>query len=216
MPDDAYAVNPSADDVSVDDGTIQVVPAFSLKKVDVTTFSDWTDAGCALIPLTSNYAQRRRLADALRYGPTLDDESITQATLTTALTGTNNDLVFTAVNDENGLGDGYAGNSISVAYTVPTDDNAAHALALSVTRTENAGQADSYLITCQLEVDVDGSTILTTSDELKTALAADAAVSALVSAADSGADDGTGVLTVMAASALSGGSGRAYARQVAD
>lgn len=216
MPDDAYAVNPTSADITVSDGTSQTVPAFSMKKVDVTTFGTWLTAGCGLVPLTTAYAERRRMANALRHGPALDDGTVTAATLSTALTGTNNDLDWTAkLHTSTKYGPipyGAAGNRITIAYTVPTDDNAAHALALSMTVSENGSGQKTFAIVCQLQVNTDGSTIMTTGDLLKTAIEADADISQVVTVADKAANDGSGLLVAMAATALSGGAGALYER----
>lgn len=121
----------------------------------------------------------------------------TQATLDTDGTqGANAALVFTAVPS------GVLGNLIKVAQTVPTDDNAAHALAVSVD-TMNEGVVKT--ITIQLAVDTDGSTITSTGDDIKAAVAAHSDASQLVTVADKAANDGSGLASVFAAAALTGG-----------
>jgi uncharacterized protein (UPF0333 family) len=208
MPDDAFAVNPTMADVSVDDGTVQVVPAFSMKKVDVTTLSEWTDAGLGIVPITTLYAERRAMANALRHGPLMDDGTVVAATLDTDSTqGANAAVIYTA----NNANDGFAGNRISVEYVVPTDDDEAHALAVEVVEGSNEF-GDTYLISVSLEVDTDGSTILSTADEVKAAVEANALADALVSVADKAANDGSGVVSAFAETALSGGSGTLYTR----
>ena len=113
--------------------------------------------------------------------------SAVAASLTTSLTGTNNDLVFTA------KATGPAGNNISVTYVDPGGTTAT--LGVVVTGTDivvNLGRA--------------ASAINTTGTLLKGAIDGSAAAAALVSVANSGADDGTGLVTAMAKSNLSGGS----------
>lgn len=115
-----------------------------------------------------------------------------QASLTTALTGANNDLVWTA----KAAYPGTAGEAITVAYTAPPDNDEAVPLDIVVTGTD---------IVVWLEVDTDGSTILTTGDDIKTAILADAAANALVTVADAGGNDGSGVVTALTETALAGG-----------
>ena len=121
----------------------------------------------------------------------------TQATLDTDSTqGANAALTFTAVPS------GVLGNLIKVVQTVPADDNAAHALAVSVD-TMNEGVVKT--ITIQLAVDTDGSTILSTGDDIKAAILAHADASRLVTVADTAGNDGSGLASVFAATALTGG-----------
>ncbi len=121
----------------------------------------------------------------------------TAATLDTDSTqGANAALTFTAVPS------GTQGNLIKVAQTVPADDNAAHDLAVSV---DTMGKNQVKTITIQLEVDTDGSTILSTGDDIKAAVAAHTDASRLVTVADTAANDGSGVASAFAATALTGG-----------
>jgi hypothetical protein len=117
----------------------------------------------------------------------------TAATLTTALTGANNDLVFTAAVT------GLAGREITITYTDPAAPGVSESVAVSGRR-----------ITFTLSTD--GSSVITsTGDSLKATLLASAEASALVTAADAGANDGTGVVTALAETALSGGAGATWA-----
>lgn len=109
------------------------------------------------------------------------------ASLTTALTGDDNDLVFTAQKG------GTDGNAITVAYV---SDSARPYLSVSV---------DNGAIEVTLKLDTDGSTILTTAAEVKSAIEDFAPANAIVSVADAGGNDGTGVVTALAATALSSG-----------
>lgn len=104
--------------------------------------------------------------------------------------GANAGLVFTSKLP------GTEGNQITVAYTVPTDDNQAHAIDVSVS---------GHAITVQLAVDTDGSTITSTAANIKTAVDADPEASTMVSVANSGGNDGSGLAVVMAAKTLAGG-----------
>jgi hypothetical protein len=112
----------------------------------------------------------------------------TFATLTTALTGTNNDLTYTA------RAGGTPGNSVTVAYVV-----AGLNTALSVTV---AGSA----ITVNVATDGAGAAT-STANQVRTAVLASAAAMALVSNVTLAEAAGTGVVTALAATALTGGSG---------
>ncbi len=105
------------------------------------------------------------------------------AALTTALTGTNNDIVYTAKTK----GD----TGITVAYV---DPGATHTLSVAVVEkaiTVTLGYATGA--------------ITSTGDDVKAAIAANAAANALVSTADAAANDGSGLVTAMAATPLTGG-----------
>lgn len=108
--------------------------------------------------------------------------------------GVNAALIFTAIPP------GVRGNSIKVAQVVPADDNAAHPLSISVDR---VGEFD--VITISLEVDTDGSTILTIASEIEAIVESDPDASRLVSVANKAANNGTGVAAAFAAAALTGG-----------
>ncbi len=113
----------------------------------------------------------------------------TKATLTTALTGNNNDLKYTSKLN------GALGNAITVEYVDPDGVNAE--LAVSV---------DGTAITVSLAT---GATkaITTTASDIATAIAAHAEANALVAVANAGLDTGVGTVTEMAATALTGGKG---------
>ncbi len=109
-----------------------------------------------------------------------------KATLTTALAGANNDLVYTARTGGSG------GNSITVAYIV-----AGASTALSVT-------VAGFAIT--VNVATDGASAATsTAAQVSAAVAANNDANALVSVANSGADTGAGIVAALAATALAGG-----------
>lgn len=109
--------------------------------------------------------------------------------LTTALTGSNNDMVITARPQYYGA----AGDLIRVQYRDP----AANSQSLSIT-------VNGFDIIVNLATD-GGGTITSTAALIKTAIEASAAANALVSLANSGADNGTGVVTAMALTGLAGG-----------
>lgn len=116
----------------------------------------------------------------------------TAATLTTALTGTNNDLVFTARSK------GTFGNNITIQYTNP----GAASQSLSLTVTEKA-------VNISLATD-SGSVITTTAAQIKTFIETNANAnvffaSALIGVAYAGGNDGSGIVTTMSATALNGG-----------
>lgn len=110
------------------------------------------------------------------------------ATLTTALTGANNDLVYTAV------APGAVGNAITVAYV-----NAGVSKPLVVTVTGDA-------ISVQLATN--GSSVITsTASQVLAAIIASVAASALVTAALAPANTGAGLVTILSATNLTGGTG---------
>lgn len=112
-----------------------------------------------------------------------------QATLTTALTGANNDLKYTA--DLRGT----VGNAITIAYINPATPSAA----LSVVVVGNA-------ITVNLATN--GSSVITsTASQILTAINASVAASALISVALAPANTGAGVVTALTATNLTGGAG---------
>lgn len=114
-------------------------------------------------------------------------QATVQADLTTALTGDNNDLVFTAIPL------GVLGNEITIEYVDPEDESVPLSVAV-----------DGNAITVTLETDGNGD-IVTLASEIITAIEADAEADALVTVANAGGNDGTGVVTALAATALADG-----------
>lgn len=110
-----------------------------------------------------------------------------QSSLTTALTGTNNDLKFTSV------GRGVGQNLVTITYVDPPGNNAA----LGVSVTGNA-------ITVNLATD-GSSAVTSTAAQVAAAIAASTPAAALVTVANAAGNDGTGVVTALAPTALSGG-----------
>lgn len=122
----------------------------------------------------------------IAYYPGVDSD--VAATLTTSLTGTNNDIVWTA--QPTGK---LAGNRICIEYRDPGAINAALSVSVS-----------GYRITVNLATNGSG-VITTTSTALRTAVNADPSAGALVQGANSGGDTGAGTVTAMALSYLTGG-----------
>lgn len=111
----------------------------------------------------------------------------TSRTLTTALTGTNNDLKYTAAVA------GTTGTAPSVEYTAGGPLNRA----LAVVVTGSAIRVDPA---------TDGAGAITsTAAQVRTAVNGSAPAAALVTAANADGNDGTGVVTVLAPTSLSGG-----------
>jgi hypothetical protein len=111
----------------------------------------------------------------------------TAATLSTTLTGANNDIVLTAKTK------GVAGNAITLALVDPSGND--QALAVEVTGTD---------IVVSLATSGAGA-ITTTATQLLAALAANEDAGALVTGALKGADTGAAAVTALAETALSGG-----------
>ena len=111
-----------------------------------------------------------------------------KASLTTVLTGTNNDLTFRARKG------GVAGNSITITLVDPAGNN----VPLSIAVVGNA-------ITVTLAVD-GTSTITTTAAQLRDAINASPAAFSLVYAVLAAGNDGTGLVTALSSTPLTGGS----------
>lgn len=108
------------------------------------------------------------------------------ATLTTNLTGTNNDLKYSARKV------GTGGNAITVTYVV-----AGASTPLSVSVATNA---------ITVNVATNGSSAATsTAAQVEAAVEASAAASALVTVDNATGNDGTGVVTALASTPLTGG-----------
>lgn len=112
------------------------------------------------------------------------------ATLTTALTGNNNDLKYTHVASPANY---IAGNSVRVRYVDPAGNDAALGVVV-------AGSD----ITVNLATGGAGA-ITSTAAQVKTAIEASTPASALVTVANATGNDGTGVVTALAYTALTGG-----------
>lgn len=127
------------------------------------------------------------------------DTAPVAATLATALTGTNNDITFTAFTK------GPPGNSNSVTYVNPGTANAA----LSMTITPAPGTQIACTADLVISLATNGSsTITTTAQQIIDLLTANAnAVRPYFSFALSGGNDGTGVVTALAKTNFTGGTG---------
>ncbi len=117
------------------------------------------------------------------------------AALTTAIGVANTELVYTAKTR------GAAGNNITIEYVDPVDANAAVAV-------EVTGTAIKVLL-----APGNGEAITTTAGDISAAIIADIDASALVTVADKAANDGTGVVTAMEATALTGGQDATVAKK---
>lgn len=115
------------------------------------------------------------------------DMDATHAALTTALAGDDNDIVWRAV-----VG-GAAGNDITIAYVNPAGNDKP----LGVVVANNA-------ITVNLATGPAGA-ITSTAADIIAKMASTPTAAALVTGANAAANDGTGVVTAMAATALTGG-----------
>lgn len=149
-----------------------------------TTIQGYATSALAVAALPSETAGKRAIGYIVIHAKN------NYATLSTNLTGNNNDLVYTAVAPYSGT----AGNAITVAYIDP----AANDQALEVT-------VDGTDIVVNLATD-SGGVITSTADDIKAAIALVPAAVALVgTVVDKAANDGSGVVTAMAETALAGG-----------
>ena len=110
-----------------------------------------------------------------------------KASLTTSLSGSDNDLVFTAV------AGGQGGNSINIIYSV---SGANTPLSVSV---------DGFVITVHVATD-GGSAATSTSAQVMAAIQANADASALVTVANATSNSGAGVVTALSITPLTEGS----------
>jgi hypothetical protein len=118
---------------------------------------------------------------------------LSSASLVTALAGTNNDLEYRSRYK------GTAANAITVAYVV-----AGASTPLTVSVTGNA---------ITVNVATNGSSAATsTAAQVAAAVAASTPANALVTVANATGNDGTGVVTAMTATALTGGSDLTFGR----
>jgi len=136
-------------------------------------------------PAQGNNTNRRLTKTTVQSGSVISAGHA--ASLTTALTGTNNDLVYDA------LGRGTGGNSVTVTYVV-----AGASTALTVSVSGNA---------ITVNVATDGASAATsTAAQVAAAVAASAPATALVRVSNAAGNDGTGVVTAMSVTSLAGGS----------
>jgi len=136
----------------------------------------------------TTYAFNRAMAAARKLSPSAyvaAPVNAVAATLTTALTGANNDMVFTAKVK------GVVGNAITVSYVDPGEETAAESVAVT----------GSDIVVTLRSV----SSVLSTAAQVKTAIEASAAAAALVTVANYSTDTGAGAVIALAETALEGG-----------
>lgn len=114
------------------------------------------------------------------------------ASLATALTGNNNDLVFTSVAQTDDS------NSITMQYTDPYATSRALSVAVS-----------NKDINISLATDSSGA-IASTAAQIKTAIEANQNASALITVTNAFGNDGSGIVTAMAKTTLTGGTTGIY------
>ena len=112
------------------------------------------------------------------------------ASLTTAMTGSNNDLTLTAKAPDY---QGKAGNAITLTIVDPPGNNATLSVDVSGTAITVNGATNS------------ASALTTTAAQAKAAIEADDEANALVTVTYPAGKDGSGVVTALSATALSGG-----------
>lgn len=118
--------------------------------------------------------------------------SFVTATYTSAMDGSNNDIVFTAVPDSSW--GGTLGNSIDIILTDPGEDTTA----CSVSANTTTGDIDVTL-------SYGTGAINATALAVMAAIAADATASGMVTCDNATGDDGSGTVTALASQDLSGG-----------
>lgn len=115
-----------------------------------------------------------------------------KATLTTSLTGSDNDITFTA------LTAGIAGNDISIRYIDPEDTD--QALAITAESTDDGTLISIYLATgSDGSIDTDAQSLVEAIEEFESVF--------YVTAALVSGETGAGMLTAMAELSLTGGTG---------
>lgn len=113
------------------------------------------------------------------------------ATLTTSLTGDNNDLVYTSKLD------GAAGNKIKIAYVDPDEKEAELGISLAVSE---------GITTITVNLATNESKVITTkASDVKAAIDAHPVAKTLVSVANAADNSGAGAVTALTATALAGG-----------
>lgn len=151
--------------------------SFSMPQADVVNFPGSTQV-LAKTTTTPTAGGGKQIANVTPVSPVA-------AALSTNLTGTNNDLVFTAKTA------GVVGNAITIAYVDPGVETATETVTVS-------GSA----ITVTLR---SVSSVLSTAAQVKAAIEANTTANALVSIANKAGNDGTGNVIAMSAAALTGG-----------
>jgi hypothetical protein len=147
----------------------------------------------SLITITENFTATFK--DPGRLIPVVSDAPVNAvaATLTTNLTGDNNDLVYTAKTK------GAAGENIKIKYTDP--DKATEACVATLSGSGTA--TDPYVIDVILKHD--GTNITATAANVKAAVESNVDANKLVEIANASGNNGTGIVTELAATALDNG-----------
>ena len=119
----------------------------------------------------------------------LSDEASVHASLTTALAGANNDLIFTAREE------GAVGNDIDTTYVDPAGNNAVLAVTVDPA-------TDSISVSLATGA---GGAITSTAAQIAAAIRAHGEADDLVEVANAAANNGTGIVIAMATTPLAGG-----------
>jgi hypothetical protein len=146
-----------------------------------TTIQSYATLAAAIAALPAVTAGKRKL------GYITVNAKNNYATLSTNLTGAQNDLTFTAVNS------GAAGNAVHIVYVDPAGNDAVLGVVVA-----------GSVITVNLATSGIGA-ITSTAAQVRTAILASAPAALLVGVALKAANDGTGVVTALADTPLAGG-----------
>lgn len=145
----------------------------------------------------NNVTDATGVAASIKSGLTKTQAAVAN-TVTTAIAGNNNDLVFTDARRTTGLGSNSSlGGAINVVYAVAGNSTP---LSIAVSSATNGDKT----ITVNLATNANGAAT-TTAAELTTAIGQNADASALVTVANAAGNDGTGTLAAVASTALTGG-----------
>jgi len=176
---------------------------FSINNVDLaTTQSVAITAPCALtitggkIEVGTAPTGAALICDVHKNGTTLwttqgNRPTVVTNALITALTGDNNDLLYQSKLDYT--------KYVSVVYVDPE----ALTAACSAVRSGTGTSGEPYIVTVTLKHD--GTVITATAADVKAAIEADANSNSTVICSNYSGNDGTGVVTALSATALSGG-----------
>lgn len=136
--------------------------------------------------LTLSQAATGSTTTSLSFGPA-DATILQQATLTTSLTGSNNDIVFTS-------NDPAYGNSLSVTYRDPSANNATLSVVVN----------NSYNVVVNLATGSGGAITTIASDIVSAINSNGTQANALLWATNAAGNNGTGVVTAMSQTSLTG------------
>jgi hypothetical protein len=150
-------------------------------------------ASASLITITESFTATFKDVGELITAIAAAPVNAVAATLTTDLTGNNNDLVYTAKTK------GIAGENIQIKYTDPDKATAA----CVATLTGSGTVADPYIIDVTLKHS--GSAITATAANVKAAIEDNAAATKLVAITNAAGNDASGTVTEMDVTALDNG-----------